>query len=925
MQTFWTFLFILLCLSSFLSCENLETENGLKLVISERVEEVYSGDTQIGDWKETIKTGFSYLDHLSQPSSDTNYLENPSFEDVDPENSEQADHWKPLWSNGYSYETTGCKTGDRCVKLSASTTSEECAAYQQWKPASSLSESLYYIKISGWAKAESVSGEVDAGDFAFYMDIALTSGENQYGETLAFNTGTHDWEYMERIVTLEGEIESASIYCLLRDKTGTVWFDDLKIEPFERSQFELTEVVPRNSNTWTQTGESNDESSTLYLYATYETFDNYISVDVELEDPQLYEDQDRSVTLFWSLPVDATSDSYTWCFDPENEEEVGQGVYTRRNFDIGSATMSFYPYSSLGGSEHGISLAVPVDQGLFAFDFKYNARSSEYLVSFHVGLKKSHFDGSSNLHFIIYKFPNSQHKCRASMAFYYDYVYPDIFLKRIPEEQGIWMPFRKISDLEDWEDFGFKFYEGSSEPEFMNENNIYNYPYIENGLMHLSLPEGFELTDENVWNYIVECPNNASLSEATQDKCKQINSSGIYDENLHLQWQEEKRDWNDGAKFLVNSNEDIPKEFYPVNRGMRMYETVEKFYQDASDNNYKISGVYVDSLECFSKNLNYRPSHFNVEKVTLITDENHKAAFFGQQHSYTFSKILAETVRNKSEDQSLMANGVLFRFSQFAAWYDVFGTETTWLRDGTYTNLAHYYMTFYRSIAYKKPYLFLQNSDFSDNWTKDTTQRYFDYSFHYGIFPGFFSPEASSNSHYFDHPEYYNRDRPLFKWYIPKIKLIAESGWMPITLSTIEFVSTVSDTTSSYIERWGPKGDGENIYYTFRVEDSETPDTINDIQITFHSDLDILSIPDQTITWYLTYYDLEISSTEKLSNDKFSIALDIKTETTYLLQIVYSNDSSDDDDDDDDIVSGTESFYSFSLLLLILLNLFIFF
>ena len=47
-----------------------------------------------------------------------------------------------------------------------------------------------------------------------------------------------------------------------------------------------------------------------------------------------------------------------------------------------------------------------------------------------------------------------------------------------------------------------------------------------------------------------------------------------------------------------------------------------------------------------------------------------------------------------------------------------------------------------------------------------------------GCFPGFFSHNASQG-HYFTRPELYDRDRPLFKKYVPLCKLVAEAGWRP--------------------------------------------------------------------------------------------------------------------------------------------------
>jgi len=67
----------------------------------------------------------------------------------------------------------------------------------------------------------------------------------------------------------------------------------------------------------------------------------------------------------------------------------------------------------------------------------------------------------------------------------------------------------------------------------------------------------------------------------------------------------------------------------------------------------------------------------------------------------------------------------------------------------------------------------------------------------YGMFPGFFSHNASQG-HYFTRPDLYDRDRPLFKKYLPLCKQVAEAGWEPIT------AATTSDERV-YVERFGER------------------------------------------------------------------------------------------------------------------------
>jgi hypothetical protein len=65
------------------------------------------------------------------------------------------------------------------------------------------------------------------------------------------------------------------------------------------------------------------------------------------------------------------------------------------------------------------------------------------------------------------------------------------------------------------------------------------------------------------------------------------------------------------------------------------------------------------------------------------------------------------------------------------------------------------------------------------------------------MFPGFFSHNASQG-HYFNRPELYERDRPLFKKYVPLCKRVAEAGWEPVTLAR-------SSDSRVYVERFGEK------------------------------------------------------------------------------------------------------------------------
>ena len=99
-----------------------------------------------------------------------------------------------------------------------------------------------------------------------------------------------------------------------------------------------------------------------------------------------------------------------------------------------------------------------------------------------------------------------------------------------------------------------------------------------------------------------------------------------------------------------------------------------------------------------------------------------------------------------------------------------------------------------RALCYGKPYCFLMNTDF-DKFGADYVEKYMKRVLAYGMFPGFFSADASTK-HYFSNPALYERDRPLFKKYMPLCKAVAEAGWEAQTGAT-------SSDEKVYVERFG--------------------------------------------------------------------------------------------------------------------------
>ncbi|MBM3333964.1 hypothetical protein FJY63_04820 [Candidatus Sumerlaeota bacterium] len=150
----------------------------------------------------------------------------------------------------------------------------------------------------------------------------------------------------------------------------------------------------------------------------------------------------------------------------------------------------------------------------------------------------------------------------------------------------------------------------------------------------------------------------------------------------------------------------------------------------------------------------------------------------------------------RARGKLMMANSTPINLCWLAPWLDVMGTETDWNRRGKWSPMSDRELLYRRALCGPKPYCFLMNTVFEE-FPFERVEKYMKRCLAYGMFPGFFSHNASQG-HYFTRPALYNRDRPLFKKYVPLCNLVAEAGWQPVT-------EAKSSDEKVYVERFGDK------------------------------------------------------------------------------------------------------------------------
>jgi len=227
-----------------------------------------------------------------------------------------------------------------------------------------------------------------------------------------------------------------------------------------------------------------------------------------------------------------------------------------------------------------------------------------------------------------------------------------------------------------------------------------------------------------------------------------------------------------------------------------------------------IDGTYIDSLEMGAGFLDFDRRHWKAADVPLVftTDEGQPAELL-MFASYEFIKDVSEQMH--AQKRTIFANAALHRFAQCAAVLDLMGTETDWHHGGKWTPMRDADCNFKRALCYQRPYLLLQNTVFED-FPVEMVERYMRRAIFYGMMPSFFSHNAADAT-YWTRPDIYNRDRHLFKQYMPVARQIAAAGWQPLTYAT-------TGNPKVYLERWGQ---GQDVYFTlFNDSDQEQKYTL---------------------------------------------------------------------------------------------------
>lgn len=775
----------------------------------------------------------------------------------------QFAHWG-RWGAGYDIDAEVHHSGRysaRCANASAA--EERGLAYRLELD----QRSPLPIRVECWSKAQDVSGGEDSG-YSLYLDLEYADGTPLWGQTAAFDPGTHDWQ--RRVVTVmpSKPVRSVSIYGILRRHTGTVWFDDFRawslqpsetMDEFDAIPVEGPRVEGRRRATpggsalpevrerlttpdgfalalsgdgalvTTETGgfllrdaaagsdfvrprgqvrrdgdalrwQATAESLKLRLSATYRVTGNAIRIDGVVRDLC---GKDRAVTVYFVYPIAAIG--WDWFDDQRSARRIEAGQKYQSFVRTGAGANGFasrYPLACIAGPGNAMAMAVPLDVPRLV-RFGYDASSQEMYAAVDLGLSEetARFPSSASFSLVLYR-SDPAWGFRSALERCYQ-LFPQCFAKRNAKE-GIWMPFSDIEKVRGWEDFGFQFKEGDSNVAFDSAHGIYSFVYVEPWSNWMTMPPEVPRTpDDAIALLRKRAAEGSEEGQATLTSVMQ---------KADGQWcvRIEKQPWCDGAVIGVNPSPGVPAE-----SGYRtQYQDLWRRIDGAFERSPQLTGVYHDSFEMylFHNQLNYRREHFRETTIPLVFDSQGRVCQYAMFSMVEFAREVAQ--RMWARGGLTFANGTPHSFPWGAAWLDVMGTEAAWAsswgKSGEYRPEADDDFNYWRAMCYQRPYLMLLNTRF-ELWKPEWFELYMKRCTAYGVFPSMFSYNASQDP-YWERPELYDRDRPLFKKYIPVVKALSAAGWEPVTHAR-------SDNPKVYVERFGRPGGP--LYFTV-LNDSDT-------------------------------------------------------------------------------------------------------
>ena len=641
--------------------------------------------------------------------------------------------------------------------------------------------------------AESLAERMDtrstSSDYAVYVDLAFRDGTRTYGLNAPFEPDPAlGWQRKSVKVVPDKPLKRAHCYLLFRNHAGKAHFrspqlsvvqscgvaqldaclvDAKRAVPLTKPGFLIRDAAAGGD--FRQAADGDRRENVLFKVREHRVGSSAY-FDVAMRDMS---GADRAVTLLYAIPFPPNAD-VTWYGGPRSSESLAGARGERRattSVMAGEGRLSKWPFAAVSVNGRGYALGLDPSAPAF-FRAAYSADLGVLYIAFDIGFAPEHPD--ARFRFVAFDFP-AEHGFRGALAAYQK-VFPQFAEVRL-RRHGLWMPFDKISSVRGWEDFGFAVKEGDNEPEWDRAHGIVTFNYTEPSSWWMAMAKGGNAT-------FAECLAEANRrADAGDARALAWRVSACHDRRGNVVGAVRDTPWCKGMLWIVSPLPGLNGGDYEFKLG-KLKENV--------------GGEYIDSAEFYAAPpLDFRREHFAAAKTPLAFDPDTKRPAVALCLA-TFEYVRDAANRCHAIGRYLMGNCIPHSWPWLVPYSDFGGNEVKWIdAQGRWLPASHDYLLYLRAMSGGKPYCFLMNVDFT-KFTHGHSERYMQLCLAYGLFAGFFSPNASG-SRYFSNPELYERDRDLFKKYVPLCRMASEAGWRPVN------GLAVSETEGVFVEQFGDR------------------------------------------------------------------------------------------------------------------------
>lgn len=436
------------------------------------------------------------------------------------------------------------------------------------------------------------------------------------------------------------------------------------------------------------------------------------------------------------------------------------------------ARQSYYPFGVVeDGAKAWVIETDPSEPRVFGLGAGTTYLKANYDVALTPETLK--FPGQATFRFSVYAVERGEEDgFRSALAEFFR-RYPDYAERRVPRS-GLWMPFSDISKLPGAEDFGFSFFEKVGERgadvDYAKANGVLTLMYAEPWLYWLPFDEGEARTPARALEKVRQ------LSALGSGWSRDLAASGLAGAardasgDIHTKFMD--LPWNKGARMEVSSDPDLARATPDgLNRAEAEWKRIAEWLDDP-----RVDGIYLDSMDAIVQPDHAAAAFQAADYPGTYTRAGRVPVMAPNVPQYEFTATLGALLRARGK--YLMANFPLVDSPFLNRWIDIPGEETDWWSGGQYNPNSRTRLDYRRALSGRKPFGFLQSTDFS-TFEGEPLRRYFETCVAYGFQPSFFSHNAADNPYWQD-AKLMERDRPLFKTYVPLTRRLSDAGWQPV-------------------------------------------------------------------------------------------------------------------------------------------------